>query len=801
MKPRAFWYVRSFVRPATVVRLASAALLTLLTQTLATAPAQAQPRREPAPEDILPQSQFEGDPIGVDENVRGVEAAANRADAEAAERARALDADAAKYGPTPPVVTPVVGEALTSVRSARERTHRVEVRLDAGLAFVHVEMAFVTPVDKPAEVRYRLAVPARAQLVALAVCNDRGCRDGVPDRSDGALGVYDDAVQARGPERVPPVAHAVTADDARGRAIVVRAAPVVAGRDLTLRVDYVADAPVRAGLARLALPARGMDPNAAPAEVRFTASDMTDARIAGAPATDAPARFDPWVDVPLTARLPDGAAPRRTAWTYPCASGGRCARAYVVAGPRDPQPRDLVIAIDVSPSTMGPARGRLLPAIASMLAAAPEGTRVRAVVFAARARAVVTEAEDAATLPLARFSDAIDATDLGSATRLEAVWDLVHDWFRRKGPHRLRPAIVIVGDGGLTSGDARPFERARRAGVEVHVLNVSQRASVPVLRDGARSTGGAVIDIGRADDVSIASGTSQLDQRMGALFAPVAVSRVAVTGSGEPSLGALRAGDAIAWEGPVRGTPRLVLAGRALPARSIAPDLAAALGARVTDAPARDTAGASEPRRARALVAVDARDFNAAGRGARPESRKGRRCDPRGPAWRHGGVSGDAAPLALAEARACTAPPKPAAKSGDDLGTGMPADPLLGMLRLRVIPLARGCFRRDRAGRVDYAVRAVFVFALAEREVVSARVDGAIADRLRDCLLQAVDMLDVPRFTGLVEVRYPLHTEREALPREIELTPRTAIEVDRLLGPPQPAGEVHVLPPRKRITP
>jgi hypothetical protein len=98
--------------------------------------------------------------------------------------------------------------------------------------------------------------------------------------------------------------------------------------------------------------------------------------------------------------------------------------------------------------------------------------------------------------------------------------------------------------------------------------------------------------------------------------------------------------------------------------------------------------------------------------------------------------------------------------------------------------VARGCFRRDRAGRADYQVRAIFEFQLADREVVSAHVEGKIAEELRSCLLAAVDQLAVPRFSGKVVVRYPLVTEREPLPSQIELTAEAAQGVDALISAP-----------------
>jgi hypothetical protein len=111
----------------------------------------------------------------------------------------------------------------------------------------------------------------------------------------------------------------------------------------------------------------------------------------------------------------------------------------------------------------------------------------------------------------------------------------------------------------------------------------------------------------------------------------------------------------------------------------------------------------------------------------------------------------------------------------------MPSDPLLDMLRLRVMPFARDCFRRDRAGKGNYELRAVFVFALAEREVISADVEGQVPEPLRQCLMGAVDTLDVPRFTGTVEVRYPLVTESVPKAEQIQLTQVAAQAIDALI--------------------
>jgi len=110
------------------------------------------------------------------------------------------------------------------------------------------------------------------------------------------------------------------------------------------------------------------------------------------------------------------------------------------------------------------------------------------------------------------------------------------------------------------------------------------------------------------------------------------------------------------------------------------------------------------------------------------------------------------------------------------------------MLRRRVVPVARQCFRRDRAGRADYSVRAIFEFRLAEREVVGVEVRGRIREPLRRCLLEAVTALDVPRFSDTVLVRYPLRTQREERAPTIELIPEVAQEVDRVLGEGETRG-------------
>ena len=185
--------------------------------------------------------------------------------------------------------------------------------------------------------------------------------------------------------------------------------------------------------------------------------------------------IEPWTES-RSARAPSKPSPRIRSQL-----GSRApralARADVWSGPQSVSPVDLVIALDLSPSTEGPARGRLLSTLAALLEAAPAGSRVRALAFAARALPLIAAPMEPAQVELAPFGRAIAEAELGSATRFEAVWQPVQPWFAKRARGALRPLIVLVGDGGLTEGEAKPFAQARSAGVEVAAINLAQRAA------------------------------------------------------------------------------------------------------------------------------------------------------------------------------------------------------------------------------------------------------------------------------------------------------------------------------------
>ncbi|MDH5675368.1 MAG: VWA domain-containing protein [Myxococcales bacterium] len=733
-------------------------------------------KHKPLPEDLLPQSEFD-DPIAIDESSRALSSAPSAS--EEARRQAATDArQRARYGPLPPSTRVQAGEVLHSVPSVRETAHHLRAELRDGLLLCEVEIRFENLSQRGAELGYRLAVPPGSALYQLQVCNAEGCREGIEETAGRGHSAYDAAVLARGAQSPLPVAHARGLRDARGTAIWVRAAPVRKGDPLTLRLRYAAQAPLHAGQVHVALPARGMDPRVAPASIQLEAKSMHEPRIGRSEVSSEPLSIEPWEGVTLSARALASGTPQLSAWSVPCGAG-RCAwlRAAGADAALAP-PADWIIALDVSPSTEGEARGRLLPAIAAVLGALPPGGSVRVLAFAARARPLAPDALQPSALQLAPLGRAIDAGDLGSATRFEAAWSLIEGWLAQS-PGRRPPKVLIVGDGGLTRGPARPFAAARKAGVQVSSLNMANRGSVEALVQGVRSTGGIALDAGADGDDPDA-----LQRAVSALFARSLARSVQVGGAVvAQDLGPLRAGEQRQlWLHDARRGTQLRAGPTRARLRPAPATLAPALRALSHRA---KTGGPPAP----ALAAVDPRDLAVAASDW-PSTRAGRKsCDRRGPAQRHSGISADRDPIAPIAERVCTVK-KPGAQEKPpgqlEPGAGMPSDPLLMMLRRRIMPAAVGCFRRDRAGRPIYEKRAVFRFSLAEREIVDAAVEGDITPVLRGCLLSAIDRLDVPRFAGTVHVRYPLRTESLTLPARIELSTSAAGELDALLGGDRP---------------
>ena len=474
------------------------------------------------------------------------------ADAEAlARHERAL------RGPTPPDLPVRAGEALTAPAGVREAEHGVDVTLDDGLATAVETLRFQSTARLPAEVRYRLAVPPGAWLAGLEVCSPNGCRAGSVRGAAGGE-AYDDSVRARPQESALPlpVGHAARVSDARGEAIVVRAAPVSAGAELTVRVRWVAPATQHGGVVRLVLPARGQDPRAAAARLTVRAPQLLGATVDGLSTDDAPVTVEPWFTADLAATAASGAPLTASAWRVRCGDE-ICSRVRVAAGTRAGSPVELILLIDAAPSTLGPARGRIEPTIAALLSAAPPGSRVRAVAFGSRAEAVLSDSVEATAAPLVPLA-AAGQTELGSATRLETAWQLVEPWLAGGSAHA--PLLVLVGDGGLSEGAETDAALAAivASRAQFSVVDVGERAPVERLVRAALRSGGVVVHAPPIDPEA-----AKLEERLGEVFAPVVAQDVVVrVGRVVHHLAPLRAGEERTWLDAQPSGAVLVSAGR-----------------------------------------------------------------------------------------------------------------------------------------------------------------------------------------------------------------------------------------------
>jgi hypothetical protein len=253
------------------------------------------------------------------------------------------------------------GAALSAISGVRESTHELMVTLDHGLATVTVRMSFVSTAKYAAEIAYRLPLPDGARI-----------------------------------KRVTENVEALTIDDERGHALALRMGPIT--KELAVEVEYEAEAPLHGGRARFRVEGRGYDPNLAATELRVGSKTLTLDDSAGA--------LDPWLPIELTGTL-------RQRDVYDDRT-----RHYEATPLGKPIVRPTALYIDASPSMEGPARSRLTPTLAALLAVLPEQTPLRAFAFAASSLELGRfEAGDA---PLIKLTDAA-LSDLGAATKLSAV--------------------------------------------------------------------------------------------------------------------------------------------------------------------------------------------------------------------------------------------------------------------------------------------------------------------------------------------------------------------------------------------
>lgn len=654
------------------------------------------------------------------------------------------------------------GAVLEAIAGVREVEHRFELTLEGGLAIATETMRFSSSARHDAEVQMRLAVPEGAVLVSLHVETAAGGRDGVQDDARAPQGAYDDALYVRSttPSALP-VAHARVVRSTAGAAIVARAAPVrgaapstegssLVPGELTLVVRWAVPMPLHGGVARLAMPARGEDERVVAADVQLTAVDLVEPRVDGVTFEREPVSIVTAAPFVVTALAPLTRGPHVEATIVPCGAR-RCARLRAVGARAHVSDGDVIVAIDASPSTSAGARGRITDTVRVLVSLLPRTTRVRLVAFAARTEALSSGAPS--EIDLARVRLATES-QLGSATRFEALWSSIEN------DVHAGTRIVIVGDGGLTNGEAgrAAFAAAATRGAIISAIDVADRSVTRVLGEAVIATGGTVVEAGAAADVaSRGHGDEALAELLTHAVADRAPGGLTARVDGHAvELGALWTGEEIVWQGPA-SRAEISLGTERSTAR--APD-AAHVAAAVALAAHTES-----------LVAVDVRDLDSAagacGADAAPRARATARASS---------IVGHGLRVAPAHRRSCA--PVVAVPTTQTRTTSLPARVLRDMLRRRVIPAARGCFRDDRAGRPQHHRAVEFQVTLADREIVDAAVGGDIPEELASCLLRAFDSVEVPQFGGTLVVRWPVHTDAILPPPVIELGPDVARMVD-----------------------
>lgn len=656
-----------------------------------------------------------------------------------------------------PRISPRTGEVLTAIPGVRESAHHTHITLRDGLALVHEELHFESNARVPAEVRYRLSVPEGAVLTGLSVCQNAGCRAGMPANSFYA---YDDAVRARSAHaEALPIAHAERTRDERGLAIVIDAAPIAPRRDaLIAHVHWAVRTPIRGGQIRFVLPPRGNDARIVPMELSVHAVDLVSPAVNGRPIE---LRHEtPPANVPLLveASLPITAGLSASGYVVPC-DRGRCARLRVVASRPEIGEGDVVIAIDASPSTLVSARGRIAPAARALVSMLPSNARVRVLTFASRAIELSHGWSSPAQLASVPLESAVER-ELGPATRFEALFGEMGPWVTRG------VRLVVIGDGGMTESEAAraAFDAAARQGMAISSVNVADRSTTGALRAAIERVRGLAVDVGgEAEEAAGGRGDGALVARLMALLATTSVRRAGViTGSRRMDLGSLSSGEELVWEGAIETRQRVILEVDGSEHAASVPDGELALALRAL---------ADEGRTG--FSALDSSDL--AGEHS---------CHVGGPYRSASAVGTPELGIAQARIRRCESEVGSSERfleEPESRPSRLPPEALRYSLRRRVIPAARACFRDDRAGRVAYQVRVVIRMELGDREITAAEVDGSIDESLRQCLLAALDRVEIPNFDGRIRAHWPLYTEAEMAPPVLELWPEVADEVDRMV--------------------
>lgn len=474
------------MRTLTTHRIASLIVVVSLAMLGRVAPLRAQTSGDStAFDELFPTGNGESDPLGTGDT------ASLRDVADAPER----------------IVWPDVeqGAVLAAIPGVREIDHDVEIALEDGLATIRTTLRLIHRGRFPAEVTYRLAVPADA--VAGTV---QALRDGVP-----AEDVHASAERVDG-------------------AFLLAVRPVESRSTTTLHFVYTTEAQVRGGVARVDLPARGHDGRIAPARVHAEVDGLLAGSLQDEP-IDSALIVESWRPIVVQGRLPTGGSPQVSVQRFECGDT-LCARVHVAAGAARARRERYLLLMDVSPSTQGPMRGRMSPTIEALAAVAHPDSTLQAVAFAARSESLDSEPLAPAQWVASRHVARAQILELGPATRLEAALATLRP---RRGDH-----VLILGDGSLSAGPRTPAALAQleASGARVSVLNVGDAPSRDELRELATATGGVDLEISAHGNLA----DERLQEWVSRVVMPTAARRVLGT-----PIRMLRSGDGETWMGEV----------------------------------------------------------------------------------------------------------------------------------------------------------------------------------------------------------------------------------------------------------
>ena len=553
-----------------------------------------------------------------------------------------------------------------------ETGHAVGARFEGGVALVSERLSFDRGMLRYGMVTVPLAIPRDAVGVMARMCDATGCKELTPVPAGlGALVYLPESVAAR----------------------------------FVVHARWAAPLAIEDGVARVVVPGNDRGERV-PLDVSLDAPGHGELHIGGH-AANRMAGLAPGSPVELRAELPAGTAVH----VHRATCGGRaCGRVAVSAGRRDAVPVRAVLALPLSPSSVEVTEERIRRGAELVRASLPAGSELRVLTFGHGAPALGPWT-DAAELDVASFALPILAFEVEEP--LEQALALASG--------EVESIIVLSGPDEVWDANALSA-RARRAGLRVSLVNIADAPLSSRSVGFARRSGGVAVELGDLARPTLAPRTSQAGEvarRLAALSAPIVEHAVAVRlGDRIVSLGDLRAGEQLVWEGI--GDPVVLVSGVTRAVAAPTPHARAAIAERLRVAlttPRTSTARGTGTLRVRH---------------ARP------------PIIRCGGgcrfvVRGATSREVIARA-----------------------------FRRTARPAVRACFQRARAGRPSLALRVVVTVAFQRGEPVTVDATGGGAP-LDACVADAARQVRLPELEETLVVRYPFVASAAPEP------PRTAI--------------------------